>query len=107
MVARPLRDRVDAALERQHRIEVIPRTGATERTITGHIYFLQVRNGAIHILDYKSDAPTNKPTARLAIYAIALTRLVPGLGFFDNTCAWFDEQVYLEFFPRTLFARRS
>jgi hypothetical protein len=29
--------------------------------VTGHIDFLQVRNGAIHILDYKPDARTNKP----------------------------------------------
>ena len=46
--------------------------------ITGHMDFLQVRNGAVHILDYKPDARTNKPIAQLAIYALALTRLVPG-----------------------------
>ena len=50
----------------------------TTRAITGHIDFLQVRNGAVHILDYKPDARTNKPIAQLAIYALALTRLVPG-----------------------------
>jgi hypothetical protein len=33
--------------------------------ITGHIDFLQARNGAIHILDYKPDARTNKPIAQL------------------------------------------
>ena len=49
------------------------------RFITGHIDFLQVRNGAIHILDYKPDARTNKPFAQLTIYALALTRLVPAL----------------------------
>jgi ATP-dependent exoDNAse (exonuclease V) beta subunit len=75
------------------------------RVITGHIDFLQVRNGAVHILDYKPDAPTNKPIAQLAIYALALTRRIPGLKLFDIKCAWFNEQEYLEFFPRTLFAR--
>lgn len=57
------------------------------------------------ILDYKPDARTNKPIAQLAIYALALTRLVPGLKLFDIKCAWFNEEEYCEFFPRTLFAR--
>ena len=60
----------------------------------------------MHILDYKPDARTNKPIAQLAIYALALTRLVPGLKLFDIKCAWFNEEEYCEFFPRTLFATR-
>jgi len=56
------------------------------------------------LLDYKPDARTNKPIAQLAIYALALTRLVPGLKLFDIKCAWFNEEEYLEFFPRTLFS---
>lgn len=70
------------------------------RFITGHIDFIQVRNGAVHILDYKPDARTNKPFAQLTIYALALTRLVPGLKLFDIKCAWFNEHCYNEFFPR-------
>ena len=61
-----------------------------ERSITGHIDFLQVnyriascaaytlkrvRNSAVHILDYKPDARTNKPVAQLTVYALALSRL--------------------------------
>ncbi|MGE3703518.1 MAG: PD-(D/E)XK nuclease family protein [Hyphomicrobiaceae bacterium] len=92
-----------SALEQQYDIELEPRVGAAERTITGHIDFLQVRNGAVHILDYKPDARTNKPIAQLAIYALALTRLIPGLKLFDIKCAWFNEEEYLEFFPRSLF----
>ena len=69
--------------------------------------FVQVRNGAVHILDYKPDARTNKPIAQLAIYALALTRLVPGLKLFDIKCAWFNEDEYNEFFPRTLFAKHT
>ena len=42
--------------------------------IHGHIDFLQVRNGAVHILDYKPDARTNKPIAQLTSYALALSR---------------------------------
>ena len=95
-----------AALERQHGIELVPRVGAAERSITGHIDFLQVRNGAVHILDYKPDARTNKPIAQLAIYALALTRLVPSLKLFDIKCAWFNEEEYCEFFPRTLFVQK-
>jgi len=94
-----------AALEATHRIELAARNGDKPRVITGHIDFLQVRNGAVHILDYKPDAPTNKPVAQLAIYALALTRLVRGLKLFDIKCAWFNDHEYLEFFPRTLFAR--
>jgi ATP-dependent exoDNAse (exonuclease V) beta subunit len=94
------------ALERQHGIELAPKTGRP-RAITGHIDFLQVRNGVVHILDYKPDARTNKPIAQLAIYALALTRRIPGLRLFDIKCAWFNEQEYCEFFPRTLVAPKA
>jgi hypothetical protein len=39
-------------------IVLAPKVPGQERTITGHIDFVQVRNGAIHILDYK---PTLRP----------------------------------------------
>src|ERR1700674_4764340 len=94
------------ALEKQHGIELAPRVGAADRAITGHIDFLQVRNGAVHVLDYKPDATTNKPIAQIAIYALALTRLVPGLKLFDIKCAWFNEYEYCEIFPRALFTER-
>jgi transposase-like protein len=94
------------ALEHQHGIEIAARVGTERRAITGHIDFLQVRNGAVHVLDYKPDARTNKPIAQLAIYALALTRRVPGLKLFDIKCSWFNEHEYCEFFPRTLFVRR-
>jgi hypothetical protein len=91
------------ALEREHHIELAPHDGDKPRAVTGHIDFLQVRNGAVHVLDYKPDARTNKPIAQLAIYALALTRRVPGLKLFDIKCAWFNEEEYCEIFPRTLF----
>jgi transposase-like protein len=94
------------ALEMKHGIELAPRNGDAERVITGHVDFLQVRNGAVHILDYKPGARTNTPIAQLAIYALALTRLVPGLTLFDIKCAWFNEYEYCEFFPRTLFVQK-
>jgi hypothetical protein len=75
------------------------------RFITGHIDFLQARNGAIHILDYKPDARTNKPIAQLTVYSLALTRLVPGLGLFDIKCGWFNENCYNEFLPRLALPR--
>jgi hypothetical protein len=93
-----------AALEAQHGIELVSGSVDQPRVITGHIDFLQVRNGAVHILDYKPDARTNRPVAQLAIYALALTRLVSGLKLFDIKCAWFNEHEYCEIFPRTLFA---
>jgi hypothetical protein len=66
-----------AWLEAEHGIEFAARNGGAERIITGHIDFLQVRNGAVHILHYKPDARTNKPIAQLAIYALALTKPQP------------------------------
>jgi hypothetical protein len=53
-----------AALEKRHGIKLFA-PGTTPTSITGHIDFLQVRNGAIHILDYKPDARTNRPLAQL------------------------------------------
>jgi hypothetical protein len=109
-----LREHDIAALERKFRVTIVPKQpldpanpagGHRPRSITGHIDFLQVRNGAIHILDYKPDARTNKPIAQLTIYAPALTRLVPGLRLFDIKCAWFNEYCYNEFFPRLLLPR--
>ena len=94
-------------LEARYGIELAPHDGTTPRSITGHLDFLQVRNDAVHILDYKPDARTNKPIAQLAIYALALTIRVPGLTLFDIKCAWFNEDEYNEFFPRTLFAKRQ
>ena len=98
-----LTERDISALEQEHGIELVPRVSTAERSITGHIDFLQVRNGCVHVFDYKPDARTNKPIAQLTIYALALTRLVPGLKLFDIKCAWFNEQEYCEMFPRTLF----
>jgi hypothetical protein len=92
-------------LETRYGIELA--AGGAPRSLTGHLDFLQVRNDAVHILDYKPDARTNKPSAQLAIYALALTVRVPGLELFDIKCAWFNEEEYNEFFPRTLFAKRQ
>jgi len=91
-----------AELEHEHGVSLLPKsaTGA----LTGHIDFLQVRNRAVHILDYKPDARTNRPIAQLTVYALALTKLA-GLRLFDIKCAWFNEEEYCEFFPRTLLAR--
>jgi ATP-dependent exoDNAse (exonuclease V) beta subunit len=86
-------------------IRLLP-PGHSPRVLTGHIDFLQVRNGAVHILDYKPDARTNKPIAQLTLYALALTRLA-GLRLFDIKCAWFNEEQYCEFFPRALLARQN
>ena len=93
-----------AAIERHFGITLVPHTGTEPRVVTGHIDFLQIRNGAIHILDYKPDARTNKPFAQLAIYALALSHMT-GIPLFYFKCAWFNETDYCEFFPRTILAR--
>lgn len=84
------------ALKREHGIELRPKNLPSDQPVTG----LQVRNGAVHILDYKPDARTNKPFAQLTIYALALTKLIPRLRLFDIKCAWFNEEQYCEFYPR-------
>jgi ATP-dependent exoDNAse (exonuclease V) beta subunit len=71
---------------------------AADTTLTGHIDVLQIRNGAIHILDYKPNAAKEKPIAQLMVYALALSRRT-GLRLYDFTCAWFDEHDYFEFYP--------
>jgi ATP-dependent exoDNAse (exonuclease V) beta subunit len=91
------------ALEIEYGIRLIPE-GHEPRVLTGHIDFIQVRNGAVHILDYKPDARTNQQIAQLTLYALALSRLA-GLRLFDIKCAWFNEEQYCEFFPRSLIAR--
>lgn len=66
--------------------------------ITGHIDILQIRNGLIHILDYKPEADKINPIEQLTIYALALSRKL-NLPLYYFKCAWFDESNYFEFFP--------
>ena len=72
-----------------------------DKVLTGHIDILQLRNGAVHILDYKpqdKDKRRIKPVTQLTLYALMLSRLT-GLRLYDFKCAWFDENAYYEFFP--------
>lgn len=72
-----------------------------DKVLTGHIDILQLRNGAVHILDYKPNAAAGKKSAaitQLTLYALMLSRLT-GLRLYDFKCAWFDENSYFEFFP--------
>jgi len=71
---------------------------AENEIITGHIDILQIRNGMIHILDYKPSAKKEIPIEQLVIYALALSRLT-GLRLYHFKCAWFDEDDYFEFYP--------
>ncbi len=66
--------------------------------ITGHIDVLQVRNGMVHILDYKPDAEKVNAVNQLTIYALALASRTK-LSVKDFKCAWFDDRNYFEFFP--------
>ena len=68
------------------------------KLITGHIDMIQIRNGQIHILDFKPNATKERPIEQLTLYAMALSRLT-GLRLFEFKCAWFDEKDYFEFFP--------
>jgi ATP-dependent exoDNAse (exonuclease V) beta subunit/transposase-like protein len=66
--------------------------------ITGHIDILQIRNGSIHILDYKPEATKVNAVNQLTIYALALASRTK-LAVKDFKCAWFDDKNYYEFFP--------
>jgi transposase-like protein len=66
--------------------------------LTGHVDIVQVRNGQIHLLDYKPKARKEKPIEQLTWYALALSRLT-GLKLYEFKCAWFDETDYFEFYP--------
>ena len=66
--------------------------------LTGHIDLLQVRNGCIHVLDYKPEAGKVEPLEQLVVYALALASRTK-LAVKDFKCAWFDEKNYFEFFP--------
>jgi transposase-like protein len=72
--------------------------GDLPKLITGHIDILQIRNGQVHILDFKPKAEKEKPIEQLTLYAMALSRLT-GLRLFEFKCAWFDEKDYFEFYP--------
>ncbi len=66
--------------------------------MTGHIDLLQVRNGLVHILDFKPHAAKEKPIEQLTWYALALSRLT-GLRLYEFKCGWFDDKDYFEFYP--------
>lgn len=68
------------------------------RLLTGHIDFVQIRNGQVHLLDYKPNASKEKPIEQLTWYALAMSRLT-GLRLFNFVCAWFDEKDYYQFYP--------
>lgn len=68
------------------------------RLLTGHIDFIQIRNGMVHILDYKPNTSKEHPIEQLTWYALALSRLT-GLRLFEFKCAWFDDKDFYEFYP--------
>ncbi|MEM5810913.1 MAG: hypothetical protein QXP66_03350 [Candidatus Aenigmatarchaeota archaeon] len=74
--------------------------------ITGHIDILQIRNGLIHILDYKPEADKINAVNQLTIYALSLASRTK-LAVKDFKCAWFDDKAYYEFFPLHAVYRRE
>jgi PD-(D/E)XK nuclease superfamily len=85
----------DIEYYRQRRFDL----GFDSNIITGHIDFLQIRNGHIHILDYKPEARKETHAhVQLTIYALALARRT-GLPLKLFKCGWFDEKDYFEFYP--------
>lgn len=70
-----------------------------EKPLAGHIDFVQVRGGAVHVLDYKPEAAKERHAhEQLVLYALALSART-GIKLKDMRCAWFDEKDYFEFFP--------
>lgn len=79
-------------LKGKKRPEVMP------KLLTGHIDFVQIRNGCVHLLDHKPNAAKEQPIEQLTWYAMAMSRLT-GLRLFEFKCGWFDEEDYFESFP--------
>jgi len=77
---------------------VLKKLSQPPKLMTGHIDLIQVRNGLIHILDFKPNAAKEKPIEQLTWYALALSRLT-GLRLYEFKCGWFDERDYFEFYP--------
>ncbi len=84
----------------------VPIDLSEEEAVTGHIDIVQVRNGTIHIMDYKPSAAKVKPVDQLTLYALALSRLT-SLRLFNFKCAWFDEDDYFEFFPLHMVMKKK
>jgi hypothetical protein len=84
----------------------VPLTLARGEHITGHIDIVQVRYGLIHVLDYKPGAKKIKPIEQLTIYALALSRRT-GIRLNHFKCAWFDDEHFFEFYPRTVVQKRK
>ena len=61
-----------------------------EQTLSGHIDLVQIRNGSIHILDYKPNAAKEKPIQQLMSYALALASRT-NLRLYHFTCTWFTQ----------------
>lgn len=76
----------------------VPLEIGRESVVTGHIDILQLRNGIVHIMDFKPSAAKAKPLEQLTVYALAMSRLT-GLRLHSFKCSWFDEDDYFEFFP--------
>ena len=96
-------------MENELKFKILDETGLIElkgdkqaqkfpKLITGHIDILQIRNGMVHILDYKPNASKEKPIEQLTWYALALSRLT-GLRLYEFKCAWFDDKDFYEFYP--------
>lgn len=87
----------DIAYFRQRGFEM-PFPEEQKTPITGHIDVVQVRNGQVHILDYKPEAQKINAVNQLTTYALALASRTK-LMVKDFLCAWFDDQNYYEFAP--------
>ncbi|MFZ0256947.1 MAG: PD-(D/E)XK nuclease family protein [Gammaproteobacteria bacterium] len=91
----------------QHKLGFrIPLALPEDAAITGHIDILQIRNGAIQILDYKPNAKKDKPVEQLMIYALALSRLTL-IPLYSFKCAWFDDEHYFEFYPLNVVHKKQ
>jgi transposase-like protein len=76
------------------------------KPITGHIDVVQVRNGFVHLLDYKPKARQIDPINQLVVYALAFASRTR-LPVKAIKCAWFDEKDYFEFFPLQAIKTKS
>jgi hypothetical protein len=69
-------------------------------------FFAQKKLATMSAAQLKPRAETAEESAgrKRPVYALALSRLA-GIKLFDIKCAWFNENEYCEFFPRTPLSR--
>ena len=95
-----------AALEKKYGIELVRRVGAAERHHRPHRFPAGAQRRGAHPGLQTGRAHQQTDRAARDLCARADARWCRVSKLFDIKCAWFNEEEYCEFFPRTLFTQK-